>query len=68
MAVKRTMYQRKVDVDMLNAVKRMLADILSISSSSEQRAVAIIHCTYIIFEHRLSRNLELGYVSENSTT
>ena len=30
------MYQRKVDVDMLNAVKSMLADISSISPSSEQ--------------------------------
>ena len=32
------MYQRKVDVDMLNAVKIMLADVSSISpASSEQR-------------------------------
>ena len=29
MAVKRTMYQRKVDVDMLNAVKSMLAEVSS---------------------------------------
>ena len=35
-AVKHTMYQRKVDVDMLNAVKSVLADILSISPLSEQ--------------------------------
>ena len=35
-AVKRTMYQRKVDVDMLNAVKSMLADVSSVSPSSEQ--------------------------------
>ena len=28
-AVKRTMYQRKVDVDMLNAVKSVLADACS---------------------------------------
>ena len=34
--VKRTMYQRKVDVDMLNAVKNALADILNVSPSSEQ--------------------------------
>ena len=34
-AVKRTMYQRKVDVDMLNAVKSMLADVSSGSPSSE---------------------------------
>ena len=31
------MYQRKVDVDMLNAVKSMLADVSSVSPSSEQR-------------------------------
>ena len=30
-----TMYQRKVDVDMLNAVKSVLADVLSVSPSSE---------------------------------
>ena len=36
-AVKRTMYQRKVDVDMLNAVKSVLADVSSVSPSSEQR-------------------------------
>ena len=37
MAVKRTMYQLEVDVDMLNAVKSVLADISSVSPSSEQR-------------------------------
>ena len=31
------MYQRKVDVDMLNAVKSVLADVSSVSPSSEQR-------------------------------
>ena len=31
-------YQRKVDVDMLNAVKSVLADVSSVSPSSEQRA------------------------------
>ena len=35
---KYTMYQRKVDVDMLNAVKSVLADVSSVSPSSEQRA------------------------------
>ena len=35
-AVKRTMYQRKVDVDMLNAVKSMLADVSNVSPSSER--------------------------------
>ena len=38
MAVKRTIYKRKGDVDMLNAVKSVLAaDISSVSPSSEQR-------------------------------
>ena len=32
-----TMYQCKVDVDMLNAVKSVLADVSSVSPSSEQR-------------------------------
>ena len=31
------MYQREVDVDMLNAVKSVLADVSSVSPSSEQR-------------------------------
>ena len=31
------MYQRKVDVDMLNAVKSVLADVSSVSPSPEQR-------------------------------
>ena len=31
------MYQRKVDVDMLNAVKDVLADVSSLCPSSEQR-------------------------------
>ena len=52
----RTMYQRKVDVDMLNAVKSVLADVSSVSPSSEQRAffssehihinLTLIHCTF----------------------
>ena len=36
--VKRTMYQCEVDVDMLNAVKSVLADVWSARPSSEQRA------------------------------
>ena len=40
MAVKPTMYQRKVDVDMLKAVKSVLADVSSVNPSSEQRASA----------------------------
>ena len=38
-AVKCRVYQRKVDVNMLNAVKSMLADVSSVSPSSEQRVV-----------------------------
>ena len=34
MAVKRTTYQRKVDVDMLNAVNSVLAEVSSVSPSS----------------------------------
>ena len=36
-AVKHTTYQCKVDVDMLNAVKSVLADVSSVSPSSEQK-------------------------------
>ena len=46
MAVKRTMYQRKVDVDMLNAVKSLLADVSSVSPSSEQRACLFV-CLFV---------------------
>ena len=42
MAVKCTVYQCKVDVDMLNAVKSVLADISSVSPSSEQREGSIL--------------------------
>ena len=35
---KRAMYQRMVDVDMLNTVKSVLADVSSVIPSSEQRA------------------------------
>ena len=35
--IERTMYQRKIDVNMLNAVKSVLADVSSVSPSSEQR-------------------------------
>ena len=34
-----TMYQRKANVDMLNAVKGVLADVLSVSPSLEQRPI-----------------------------
>ena len=47
MAVKRTMYQCKVDVDMLNAVKSVLADVSSVNPSSEHIYInlTLIHCT-----------------------
>ena len=31
------MYQSKVDVDLINAIKSVLADVSSVSPSSEQR-------------------------------
>ena len=31
------MYQREVDMDMLNTIKIVLADVLSVSPSSEQK-------------------------------
>ena len=37
--LKHTVYERKVDVDMLNAIKSVLADVSSISPSSEQSSV-----------------------------
>ena len=42
------MYQRKVDVDMLNAIKSVLADVSSVSPSSEQRIInlTLIHSTF----------------------
>ena len=36
------MYQHKLDVDMLNAVKSVLADVLSVSPSSEQSFTATL--------------------------
>ena len=42
-ALKLRMYQRKVDLDMLNAVKSVLADVSSVSPSSEQRATLRYH-------------------------
>ena len=42
MAGKHTMYQRKVDVDMLNAIKSVLADVSSVSPSSEQKAPYVL--------------------------
>ena len=46
-AVQRGMYQRKVDVDMLNAVKNKLADVSGVSPSSEQRYVCMYVRTYV---------------------
>ena len=36
------MYQRKVNVDMLNAVKSVLADVSSVSPSSEQKSMSFL--------------------------
>ena len=38
-AVKHMMYQRKVDVDMLNAVESVLADVSSVKPSSKHQEV-----------------------------
>ena len=35
------MYQREVDVDMLNAVESVLADVSSVSPLSEQRGLCV---------------------------
>ena len=43
------MYQRKVDVDMLNAVKSVLADVSSVSPSSEQRGLTFETSANILF-------------------
>ena len=45
-SMKHTMYQRKVDEDMLNAVKSVLADISSVSPSSEQMEQTAYISTY----------------------
>ena len=37
------MYQRKVNVDMLNAVKSVLADVSSVNPSSEQSLCLLVH-------------------------
>ena len=43
------MYQRKVGVDMLNAVKSVLADVSSVSPSSEQRGTASANTLFTAF-------------------
>ena len=42
-------YQHEVDVDMLNAVNSLLADVSSIGPSSEQRTVLYIFLISFIF-------------------
>ena len=55
---KRTMYQRKVDVDMLNAVKSMLADVSSVSPSSlrgeKKSPVSLLEIRGNFTQHTLS--------------
>ena len=53
------MYQRKVDVDMLNAVKSVLADVSSVSPSSEQRVFRLREKR----EKRISRNVTYSILS-----
>ena len=58
MAVKRRMYQRKkVDVDMLNAVKSVLADVLSVSPSSELCSALglVFHCILNLHSFALTK-------------
>ena len=60
MAVKRTMYQREVDVDMLNTVKSALADVSSVSPSSEQNNIHFVFITsstfscYLVGQYKIS--------------
>ena len=50
MAVKHTMYQRKVGEDMLNAVKSVLADVSSASPSSEQKeSICLTYMKWILY-------------------
>ena len=51
-----TMYQLKVDVDMLNAVKSVLADISSVSSSSEQGLFPYVDTLYVLPPRRRRPN------------
>ena len=54
--VERTMYQRKVDVDTLNAVKSMWADVSSVSPSSEQRLTVSVGTSYFLDLPRYNKN------------
>ena len=47
------MYQRKVDVDMLNAVKSVLADISSVSPLSEQ-SFDSVDTSYVLSDAKFS--------------
>ena len=55
------MYQRKVDVDMLNAVKSVLVSILSVRPSSEQ----ILFYTYWVLSSGIGKGM-LDPLSPNS--
>ena len=57
MAVKRTMYQCKVDVDMLNAVKSMLADVSSVSPSGGYSRIGIVEISQTIGDFRVAFRL-----------
>ena len=51
------MYQRKVDVDMLNTVKSVLTDVSSVSPSSEQRA--LIHSMFYHYANSIVYRIKL---------
>ena len=56
------MYQRKVDVDMLNAVKSVLADVSSVSPSSEQRTYPHEPCTFYRYADTEQNQFSQGLV------
>ena len=70
--VKHTMYQCKVDVDMLNTVKSVLADVSSVSPSSEQRGDYGLGEMFIIsklskcieFVQNLSKLMQVCYMKK----
>ena len=59
------MYQRKVDVDMLNVVKSVLADISSISPLSEQRLP--LPCFSVKIKHKFAKSFTLFINNMNTT-
>ena len=58
---KRTMYQLKVDVDILNAVKSVFADVSSVSPSSEQKQKAFWSLITMVTLHKKVKLLSWQY-------